>query len=66
MGGVRLKDLKIHTNAVGGLWGEDSWAALVKDSCEGILDATEDAAEEFTETQAKRALLIPINVFTSS
>ena len=63
MGGVRLKDLKSHTNAVGGAWGEDTWAAMVKDSCEAVLDTTEDNLEE---TQAKRALLIPLSVFTST
>ena len=30
MGGVKLKDLKDHTNAVGGFWGTDSWAGLVR------------------------------------
>ena len=28
MGGVKLKDLKDHNNAVGGSWGTDSWACL--------------------------------------
>ena len=63
MGGIRLKDLKTHTNSVGGAWGEDTWAAMVKDSCEAVLDTTEDNLEE---TQAKRALLIPLSVFTST
>ena len=65
MGGVRLKDFKAHTNAVGGAWGEDTWAAMVKDNCDAVLDATEDGAG-LEDTVAKRALLIPIKVFTSS
>ena len=63
MGGIRLKDLKTHTNSVGGAWGEDTWAAMVKDSCEAVLDTTDDNLEE---TQAKRALLIPLSAFTST
>lgn len=66
MGGVRLKDLKSHTNAIGGAWGEDTWAAMVRDSCEAVLDTTEDAAAGLEDTQAKRALLIPLSVFTST
>ena len=66
MGGVSLKDLKTHTNAVGGAWGEDTWAALVKDNCDAIIDDTEDEGKGLEDTKAKRALLIPINVFTSS
>ena len=66
MGGVRLKDLKSHTNSVGGAWGDDTWAALVKDNCEAVFDSSNDNVEGFDDTQAKRALLIPINVFTSS
>ena len=66
MGGVHLKDLKRHTNAMGGAWGDDTWAALVKESCDGILDNTEDIAASLEETKAKRALLIPINAFSST
>ena len=66
MGGVRLKDLKSHTNSVGGAWGDDTWAALVKDNCEAVFDSSNDNVEGLDDTQAKRALLIPINVFTSS
>ena len=66
MGGVRLKDLKAHTNAIGGAWGDDTWAAMVRDNCEAVLDTTEDGADGLEDTQAKRAILIPINVFTSS
>jgi hypothetical protein len=66
MGGVKLKDLKTHTNAVGGAWGDDTWAALVRDNCEAILDTTEDAAAGYDDTHAKRALLIPISAFTST
>ena len=66
MGGVRLKDLKSHTNSVGGAWGDDTWAALVKDNCEAVFDSSNDNVEGLDDTQTKRALLIPINVFTSS
>ena len=66
MGGVRLKDLKSHTNAAGGSWGDDTWAALVKDNCEEAFDNTDDGVEGLEDTQAKRALLIPISVFQSS
>ena len=31
MGGIKLKDLKDHTYDVGGSWGTDSWACLVRD-----------------------------------
>ena len=63
---MRLKDLKNHTNAVGGAWGDDTWAAMVKDNCEAVFDATDEDAAGLEDTVAKRSLLIPINVFTSS
>ena len=67
MGGVKLKDLKMHTNAVGGKWGEDTWAALVKDNYEEAFNDTGDDVDDALEnTQAKRALLIPLTVFPSS
>ena len=66
LGGVRLKDLKTHTNAVGGRWGDDTWAALVKDNFEEAFDNTSDAVEGLDDTQPKRSLLIPLNVFPSS
>ena len=66
MGGVGLKDLKAHTNAVGGAWGDDTWAALVRASCDAVIEDPEDEANGLEDTKAKRALLIPINVFTSS
>ena len=66
MGDVRLKDLKMHTNNVGGAWGEDTWANLVKDSCDAIFDSPEDEADGLDDCKAKRALLIPMNVFTST
>ena len=44
MGGVRLKDFKAHTNAVGGAWGDDTWAAMVKDNCDAVFDSTYDGA----------------------
>ena len=66
MGGVKIKDLKTHTNAVGGKWGDDTWAALVKDNLEGGFDTTDEGSDGLDETQPKRSLLIPINVFPSS
>ena len=54
----------MHTNLVGGAWGEDSWAALVRDDCDA-LDNGEDP-ETLEDTRPKRAVLIPIDVFTSS
>ena len=66
MGGVKLKDMKMHVNAVGGAWGEDTWAALVKDSCDNEFDNPEDEEASLQDTQAKRSLLIPVNVFTST
>ena len=66
MGGVKLKDLKTHTNSVGGAWGDDTWAALVRDKCDGFTEDPEDEAAGLEDTQPKRALLIPLKVFTSS
>ena len=66
MGGVKMKDLKTHTNAVGGKWGDDTWAALVRDSCEEAFNTTEDGEDTFDDTQPKRAILIPLDVFPSS
>ena len=66
MGGVSLKDLKTHTNTVGGAWGEDPWAALVRDNCDAVMDDTEEEGKGLEDTKAKHYLHIPINVFTSS
>ena len=66
VGGVKLKDLKRHTNAVGGAWGEDTWANLVKDTCDVAFETPEDEAAGLEDTKAKRAVLIPMNVFTST
>ena len=66
MVGVKLKDLKAHTNLIVGSRGEDIWASLVKGACEAVFEASEEETAGLEETQAKRALLIPINVFTSS
>jgi hypothetical protein len=40
MGGVRLKDLKDHTNSVGGAWGRDTWACLVSDEVDVDFEQT--------------------------
>ena len=66
MGGVKIKDLKSHTNGVGGRWGDDSWAALVKDNFVENFNTSEEAVDGLEDTQPKRALLIPLNVFPSS
>ena len=68
MGGVRLKDLKDHANAVGGCWGNDSWAVLVRDDVDIDFDTTNDEAggAGLENTQSKRAILIPVSVFSST
>ena len=66
MCGVRLKDLKSHTNAVGGKWGDDTWAALVKDNYEEDFNSSNEATDALESTQPKRSLLIPLSVFSSS
>ena len=58
--------MKAHTNAARGAWGEDTWVALVKDNHEEAFDNTTDGDEGLEDTVAKRALLIPIEVFQSS
>ena len=63
MGGVSLKELKEHTNAVGGAFGDDTWATLARDS---DLHVTEVEGEDsLNDTQAKRALLVLLNVWQS-
>ena len=69
MGGVRLKDLKDHTNSVGGSWGNDSWACLVRDDVDIDFETTADnevGQSGLDNTQSKRALLIPVSVFSST
>ena len=66
MGGTSLKDLKMHTNAVGEAWGEDTWAALVRDEYDAAFETPEEEEAGLEDTKPKRALLIPIGVFTSS
>ena len=43
-----------------------SWAALVKESYDGVLDTTDDIVASLEDTKAKRACLIPINAFSST
>ena len=65
MGGVRLKDLKDHTNSVGGSWGRDTWACLVSDEVD--IDFEQTGVESgLDDTKSKRAILIPISVFPSA
>ena len=68
LGGVSLKDLKDHANAVGGCWGSDSWALLVRDDADIDIDTSADDEKQtgLENTQSKRAILIPVSVFTST
>ena len=66
MGGVRLNDLKDHTNGIGGSWGSDTWACLVRDDTDLDFDKTEVGQSGLDNTKSKRALLIPVSVFTST
>ena len=63
MGGVKLKELKDHTNSIGGAWGADTWACLVKDDTD---DFDNDSNPGFDNTCSKRALLVPVSVFPST
>ena len=65
MGGVKLKDLKDHTNSIGGAWGADTWACLVKDDTEDDFDDN-GSNSGLDNTCSKRAILIPVSVFTST
>ena len=60
------KNLNAHTNAVGGAWGEDTYAALVRDDCEEVFETPEEEDAGLDDTTPKRALLMPLVVFTSS
>ena len=64
LGGVRLKDLKDHTNGIGGAWGSDTWANLVKDDVDEF--GEDEIHSGLEETKSKRAILIPLKVFTSA
>ena len=65
MGGVSLKDLKEHANAVGGCWGNDSWANLVRDDVEiDFENSDSEAGTGLDNTRSKRAVLIPVSVFS--
>ena len=64
MGGIKLKDLKSHAVASGGAWGEDTYAAMLRDNVE-VLNETDDTSV-VEDTVAKRAILIPLKVFNSS
>ena len=68
MGGVRLKELKDHVNSIGGCWGNDSWASLVRDDVDKDFDTTETEVGQsgLDNTQSKRALLIPVSCFSST
>ena len=37
-----MKDLKGHTNNTGGKWGDDTWAALVKDTSKALFNEEEE------------------------
>ena len=65
LGGVRLKDLKDHTNGIGGAWGADTWACLVREDVDEEFEPSETGSS-LENTKSKRAILIPISVFTSA
>ena len=46
MGGVKMKDLKTHTNALGGKWEDDTWTALVKNNLEGAFNTTDKGSDD--------------------
>ena len=51
---------------MGGKWGDDTWAALVKDNYEEDFNSSNEAIDALESTQPKRSLLIPLSVFSSS
>ena len=57
------KNLNAHTNVVGGAWGEDTYAALVRDDCEEVFQTPEEEDAGLDDTTPKCALLIPLGVF---
>ena len=68
MGGVRLKELKDHVNSIGGCWGNDSWASLVRDDVDKDFDTTgtEVGQSGLDNTHSKKALIIPVSCFSST
>ena len=59
-----MNGIKDHVNSVGGCWGANSWACLVRDDVDIDFESSIDSGLD--NTQSKRALLIPIRVFKSS
>ena len=61
LGQVSLIDVKQHLPSVGGIWDDTTFATLLR------ADVDDKDSSNITENMvAKRALLIPMNVFTSS
>ena len=46
--------------------GDDTWANLVKETVDAVFDTPEEEAAGLEDGQAKRSILMPIEVFTSS
>ena len=64
MGGVKLRELSDHTNSIGDVWGADTWACLVKDDTDDFDENVSNSGID--NTCSKRAVLVPVSVFTSS
>ena len=62
LGHVRLLDLRSHLPSIGGLWDDSTFATFVRNEVDD-LDTTK---YDRTSMVAKRALLIPMAVFTSA
>ena len=54
MGGVTLKELKEHTQALGGHWGADSWATLVRENAEEMDTLEVESDESSGRHQSKK------------
>ena len=59
---IKLMDVKKHLPSVGGIWDDTTYATLLRADIDD-LEATQNVGNSMV---AKRALLIPMSVFTSS
>ena len=62
MGFVKLMDLRSHLPSVGGLWNDSTYATFLRNEVDDLDTTKYDKASMV----AKRAVLVPINVFTSA
>ena len=62
LGHIKLLDVKKHLPSVGGIWDDTTYATLLRTDVDD-LDTTQNVKNDMV---AKRALLIPISIFTSS